>query len=207
MAQVTIIRARALSGARLEGDSQFTFDAVLRESSSDTGELTEYPVEDGADRADHFRLKPVEVSLTAMLTNTPLHESATQGRERRLHESLLALFRTGEPMTLVTAVRTYHNMVILGVSTPRQGPQQALVVEIELRQLLTSITETVQLPRRGGRRNAGHQAASEASAAAEVGVATAASTPIDEQLEAQEQARAQGQDATATAGAAASGGA
>lgn len=164
--RISIIRPRRLRGASLSQEElgSLTFDAVLRETSTDSGELTEYPVESGADRADHYRVRPRGLSLTGVLTGTPLADEPFGGRELRLHEALVALQRAGEPLTVATSVRTYTSMVITDIRTPRQGTSQALAVEVELRELLTATTQTITLPpelqRRGGagRRNAGTQA-------------------------------------------------
>jgi hypothetical protein len=46
-------------------------DALLREVSSHRAAVTRYPIEAGADKADHIRLEPVELEIEGLITNTP----------------------------------------------------------------------------------------------------------------------------------------
>ena len=52
-----------------------TFDATMRETLSGDGQVSEHPVEEGADRADHFRAKRASITVSAMVTNTPIRSS------------------------------------------------------------------------------------------------------------------------------------
>jgi hypothetical protein len=49
-----------------------SFDCVEVEDVDHDGALTEYPVERGANRADHIIIKPIKVRLTVHLSNSPL---------------------------------------------------------------------------------------------------------------------------------------
>lgn len=50
----------------------FTFDVTTSEQTESTAEVTEFPVEIGADISDHVRTKPSTVTLVGEITMTPL---------------------------------------------------------------------------------------------------------------------------------------
>jgi hypothetical protein len=58
-----------------EGSAENAFavqlDALLRELPSFRSSVTRYPIEAGADKADHIRLEPVELEIEGLITNTP----------------------------------------------------------------------------------------------------------------------------------------
>lgn len=51
-----------------------TFDLILSESHSHTSEITEHPVEVGANVTDHIRPLPTVLSLELFVTNSPVSE-------------------------------------------------------------------------------------------------------------------------------------
>lgn len=182
MAQTTILRPRATKGPQLrESDgSSFVFDALISEAPSDEGEITRHPVEDGGVVSDHYQKQPVKLTMTVGLTNSPLPEQGTQetNRDFVLYEALLRIADKGEPITVVTGLRVYTNMVVLRTSTTRD-PQtgQALVVQLDLEEVRLTTTATVDIPperqrRRGGRQNP--EAVANAAAATQQQVVAAA---------------------------------
>jgi hypothetical protein len=57
-------------------DTVVVFDAVLRETHEGEVEVTEHPVETGADIADHARVKLSKLTLEVFITNHPIDEGA-----------------------------------------------------------------------------------------------------------------------------------
>lgn len=55
--------------------NRISFDATLNENHEGTAEVTEHNVERGADLADHIRPNRPDLSLTVMITNTPIESS------------------------------------------------------------------------------------------------------------------------------------
>ncbi|MBL0320452.1 MAG: hypothetical protein IPP74_14350 [Alphaproteobacteria bacterium] len=92
----------------------FTGYVCMEENSNDELEITQHPVQRGADITDHAYLKPATVSIrfiyTPNFTLTPLDQ---------MYQELLALQSSREPFTIVTGKRVYQNMLFrsLSVST------------------------------------------------------------------------------------------
>jgi hypothetical protein len=57
-----------------ESEETIIFDAVLRETHEGDVDVTEHPVETGADVADHSRPRLAHLTLEAMVTNTPIDD-------------------------------------------------------------------------------------------------------------------------------------
>lgn len=58
------------------------FDGVMSEKATDTSTLTSYPIEKGSPVTDHVRDENDTVSLSVMMTNTPMHgESYVTGEK------------------------------------------------------------------------------------------------------------------------------
>jgi len=53
------------------------FDAVVRQQLEHDGEVTEHPIDEGADIVDHYRRFNIPLVLEAMITNSPLREPLT----------------------------------------------------------------------------------------------------------------------------------
>lgn len=54
------------------GNTLIQFDASLSETYTTTAEPTQFPVEDGSSISDHITRTPLELQISAMVTDTPL---------------------------------------------------------------------------------------------------------------------------------------
>lgn len=118
----------------------WNFDATTSESHQHTAEVTNHPVENGVDITDHIQLKPFKLTLTGIVTNTPLapgiNSSATRIRE--LYDDLINLFESKQLLSVVTGLRRYTNMVITSVTVPRQAPnRQHIIPSVSMVQINT----------------------------------------------------------------------
>lgn len=91
-------------------------DVATAEDHSFDSEVTEYPVESGADVADHVRPRPQMVSIEGIVTNTPIGSQAQPTLDaQRSSEALamlLAMRDAREPIRVETALKTYENMLL-----------------------------------------------------------------------------------------------
>lgn len=53
------------------------FDASVKESFTHDAEMTRYPIELDSDRVDHVRVQPTEITISAVVSNTPAREGLT----------------------------------------------------------------------------------------------------------------------------------
>ena len=106
--------ARATQPVQINGVS---FDALIDESKSYEADVPAYPVERGFEVSDTIILKPLSLSMTLFLTNTPVTWKARHGtspsRVQDVIKQLEKLYFAKEPVTVVTSERTYQNMAII----------------------------------------------------------------------------------------------
>lgn len=115
----------------------FSGYVCMNEDGNDELEITQHPVQRGAEITDHAYLKPSTVSITFIytpaITTTPLDQQ---------YQQLLGLQSSREPFTIVTGKRVYQNMLFktLSVSTDVTKEnilyvmgsfQQVILVDIE----------------------------------------------------------------------------
>jgi hypothetical protein len=99
------------------------FDSSPNETHGRSNEITEHPLEVGANVADHVRPKQPTLSIEAIFSNSPAlaDTPATPGSAESLHGQLEELSDAGQVMTVTTSLKTYDSMVIESISTPRSS--------------------------------------------------------------------------------------
>lgn len=132
-------------GTSVLGSTELGFvelDCTLESQLELTAEPTENPVEFGADVADHVRQNPDEVTLTGIITNTPVEFLAGLREPPDRAESALANLRelkeSGRPIDVVMRMSTLESMVIKRLSIPdNPGIGEAVQVTIALKHVRT----------------------------------------------------------------------
>lgn len=100
-------------------------DCSLSERHAGDVEVTDHPVEQGANIADHARAKPEVITIEGMVTNSPLIDgslidtAAAVTRAGAALDKLRKLKDTGTLVTVFTSIRQYENMVITSLEVPR----------------------------------------------------------------------------------------
>ena len=149
----------AKTGKRIRQQLQTGFlsgillDATISESHKYDSEITQNPIEDGSNVADHIQLKPVKLSLEGLITDTPLglpiisniqniYSSVGQlsgKKESRSIEAMNALIDLRNkkiPFTITTNLKRYENMVFTSLEFPLDADTgKALKVVAELEQI------------------------------------------------------------------------
>ena len=118
-------------------------DCILNESYRLENRLTTYPIEDGATINDHVIEEPDQLSITGFVTDSPVNPwgiidnvvttVTSLGKESRRTTAfeLLEEFMKGTlnesnvrvktPLTVVTGLKTYENMIVVSLSVPRDA--------------------------------------------------------------------------------------
>ena len=114
-------------------------DAAISEQHSFTNTVTDHPVEEGTNVADHSRPEPERVTLDCIVSNTPIsgnREQVSVGNGATIVQStakedprrsanaldrLLQLRQSGALITVVTSLREYRDMAIESISIPRDA--------------------------------------------------------------------------------------
>ena len=137
------------------------FDASLSESHLSEADITDHPVEEGANIADHIRNRPDSIEINGVVTNTPIAYLASltakspltsdlgsvDDRVETAYQELLRIKNTGELVEVITSLRTYKNMVLKSVSVVRdQANGNILNTSVALREMLIANALSVDLP-------------------------------------------------------------
>lgn len=141
-------------------------DAVLSESHREFNTVTRNPVEFGADIADHITVEPVEVSIIAEVTDTPLgfssfgeivnnttnlFGSATESnvtRSAAAYKRLIDLKNERRLVTIQTKLQTYTDMAILDINTIQDADNSNCVnLLINAVKVNISKSQTVDIPK------------------------------------------------------------
>jgi hypothetical protein len=126
-------------------------DATLEEIGTDTLQITEHPVEAGANITDHAFYRPAELVMHCGWSNAnALFTTSVGGNQTfaggsltkddyvsSIYSQLLALQQSLQPFSVVTTIRLYNNMVITSISLTRdKRTSQALMVTVTLKQII-----------------------------------------------------------------------
>ena len=120
--------------------NRYLFDAVFSAAHELSLSVTDHPVQSGAAVADHAYLQPETVTLSVGMSDamTAAGTLAGESGERSVsaYQKLLELARARRPLTLVTRLETYSNMLIQTVSAEETADSMnALRAEITLKRL------------------------------------------------------------------------
>lgn len=131
------------------------FDAVFDETHETELEVTDNPVETGVVVSDHSYMRPMTVTISAGVTDTPFSTAVSDtfasdaGRSRRAFDLLLALQKSGEPFDVQTGLMLYKSMVCKSVRTSQDKDSSgALLFTATLREVLIVGTQVVKYPAR-----------------------------------------------------------
>lgn len=94
-------------------------DAVLNEDHQYNSRVTNYPVEDGRIISDHIINEPETLSLTGVVSDTPLSFLAPFNRSINAFQRLVEIHNRRELITVVTGIKVYLNMAITSINVPR----------------------------------------------------------------------------------------
>lgn len=128
--------------------STVTLDCTLIEEHSSEVELTDHPVERGADITDHKRSKPRALKLTGIISNTPVELGSLalgpRGRAEDAWAALKEIQAGDELIDVFTTLESYSNMQIVSLHVPRDAKRgNVLEVTIDLREVIQVDSETV----------------------------------------------------------------
>ena len=118
-------------------------DASIAETHVLENEITDHPVEQGANISDHSRPMPDSFTMECVVSNTPILPDAAgarpenkPGRAKATYEALKKLRDEGTLIDVVTSLVTYKSMVVKSVSIPRDAKtSDCLKFSITLKQI------------------------------------------------------------------------
>ncbi len=111
----------------------YKIDVAVSEGHNFTAQVTAHPVEKGADVADHVRLQPIKVTVSGIVTDTPIgvigDERGKLGTQiaadvgalpsMDAYDHLYRVWQARQPVTIETSLQVFENMVLDSLSAPR----------------------------------------------------------------------------------------
>lgn len=129
--------------------AECTFD----ENSEHRIELTQHPVQDGANISDNAIVMPVTVSVT-------IGFSAKSGSLRETFDRMIKIQKELKPIKLVTTRRIYENMMIKSIGeTTDLTTENTLKLRLDLEEVLITKLKVVSVPARTRQKNPGRTGA------------------------------------------------
>lgn len=121
-------------------------DASIEETHVSENEVTKFPVEQGVDITDHVRKQPDRVTITGIVTDTPILSLAptrttnlSTARSIDAYGKALYMLAEAQLISVVTSLNTYSNMVIESLEVPRDSKRgHAVEMTLSLREVKTA---------------------------------------------------------------------
>ena len=133
----------------------FTAMVVIEEIGSDELEITQHPVQQGANITDNAYSKPATVDIKFLFNASvqPLRET---------YQQLLDLMNSREPFDVVTGKRVYKNMLIKSLrQDTAKETENILSLSASLQQIIIVDVQVTSVPPRSRQANAGKTGATE----------------------------------------------
>lgn len=128
-------------------------DVIISEKHQDTLEITEHPVEIGAEIADHAYKRPAELTMEVGFSGggsiLDFWDTSNVGLSMGLspeetYQKILDLQSSRQPFDVITGKRQYSNMLIRAIEvTTDKASENVLMAVLTLRELNMTQTETV----------------------------------------------------------------
>lgn len=127
------------------------FDAIISRDRTYSAEVPTYPVESGFPVSDSVLRSPLELSVTAFISDTPVtwkrQLGNTRSRVSKVVKQLENLYFAGEPVTFITGNKVYTNMAITSITVPETAEMKTAVeVQISLKQVEVTKAKTTTIP-------------------------------------------------------------
>lgn len=102
----------------------YEIDLAESENHQSDAEVTDDPVESGANITDHVKLNPVIVTLVGIVSDTPIGDLAERRQLDDVHsatayDTLAEIQNRRETVTIETSLRLYDNMILKNLGIPR----------------------------------------------------------------------------------------
>ena len=142
LSQITYIRTN------VEG---FFFDAVLREEHSSSLRITEHPVQSGANISDHAFFMParlvLDIGMSDVMASYVIGQYPVFDKSVNCYQKMLALQKTRTPLTVITRLRKYTNMLIEQIFVPADGrTTYGARIILNLKQIITAMVGETSVP-------------------------------------------------------------
>jgi uncharacterized membrane protein YgcG len=159
--------------------SGIPFDALIDEERTLEADSPDYPVEDGFSVNDTIILKPMSLSMTLFVTDTPVtwlnRGHGGRGWADSIIQRLEQLYFSRQTVTVVTSDKTYHSMAIQSISIAKSSDVgYARQIPITFKEIRITSSKTTTIPASYGK--SGSTGANAGTASTSTGSTPAASS-------------------------------
>jgi hypothetical protein len=155
-------------------------DVLVSEKFSFKADVTEFPIESGSEASDHVITKPERISISGLISNTYAIEFAGDGgiKHSNALDTLRFMINEKLPMTVITGMTRYHDMVIESIEGTRTADKGGnwLDLSFELVQISKVSLRTTEIAEERAATSARGRAGTTAQAAGRT--TTAGGTPL-----------------------------
>lgn len=140
-------------------DSQIAFDCMVSEQHDSTLTITEHPVEEGAEITDHIQNDPDGLQLSGIISDNPILLNVEEGKQpsvpggdpdqraKEAYNEFVRLKEAGKLLIVTTELRTYADMLITGISVPRDASTRHILdIGLTLKPIRKATVDTVDAP-------------------------------------------------------------
>lgn len=121
-------------------------DATLNEDHNYISRVTQFPIESGEIISDHIINEPETLSLSGIVSDSPLLFLSSFNRSTDAFNRLVRIHELKERITVVTGIKVYENMVMTSLSVPRNAESgQSLAFSMEFQKILLDSTVNLNL--------------------------------------------------------------
>ncbi len=146
-------------GSKRASIGGITIDATMRETHTKSAICTENPVESGSTITDHVNLKPAQLEIDGIITDTPVTfsiiDSVTglvqtamsflgkKSRSIEAYDKLINLQKSRIPFKVVTGLKVYDNMILENFTVDRDAKiGKAIHLSASLKQIIYAVAKT-----------------------------------------------------------------
>ena len=129
-------------------------DALIHHELQLENQIPDYPVEEGFSVQDTIIQNPKTLTLTVVVTNTPItfREHASPNRVQEIAERFQERYKSRQLITVTSSKGVFQNMGITSISLPYDvSTKTSLEIPITLKEVLTTTAKTVAIPSEYGR--------------------------------------------------------
>jgi hypothetical protein len=133
------------------------FDALIEQNEQYDSDIPQYPVEAGYVVSDNVTLKPLQLTMTLFVTNTPVTHAMRHGihpfRVDLVEARLLQMRDKKDVVTIVTCDKTYKDMGLTSLSIPKtvSGSRE---ISVTFQKVIKTYTQMVAIPSSYGKSGA-----------------------------------------------------
>lgn len=134
-----LFRQRSIGG--------FIADVTVEEDHVDELEITEFPVQQGANVTDHSYKRPAQVRILVGYSNSSIVSFGDPNYVQNVYAQFLALQASRQPFDIFTGKRFYSSMLIRRLHTKSDEKSENIaMLDVECRQIIVVSSQTVTVP-------------------------------------------------------------